>query len=100
MRVVSNATPIISLASIGYLSLLPDLFKKIYIPQAVYNEIKYKKSYGYQEIDNPYFEVVTIQGNDYLGFLLNDLDKGEAEAIFLTKELKATRLPTTQSKLA
>jgi predicted nucleic acid-binding protein len=38
--------------------------------------------------------------NDYLGFLLNDLDKGEAEAIFLTKELKATRLPTTQSKLA
>lgn len=89
MKVVSNTTPIISLASIGQLSLLTDLFGKIYIPQAVYNEIKYKKSYGYQEIDKPNFEVVTIQGNDYLGFLLNKLDKGEAEAIFLAKELKA-----------
>jgi len=92
MKIVSNTTPIISLASIGQLSLLTDLFGKIYIPQAVYNEIKYKKSYGYQEIDNIDFEVVTIQGNDYLGFLLNELDKGEAEAIFLAKELNADML--------
>jgi len=89
MKVVSNTTPIISLASIGQVSLLTDLFTKIYIPQAVYNEIKYKKSFGYQEIDSSSFEVVSIQGNDYLGFLLNELDKGEAEAIFLAKELKA-----------
>ncbi|MCX7098386.1 MAG: DUF3368 domain-containing protein [Methylococcales bacterium] len=89
MKVVSNTTPIISLASIGKLSLLPELFGKIYIPQAVHDEIKSKKSYGYQEIDNPDFEVVSIQGNDYLGFLLNELDKGEAEAIFLAKEIKA-----------
>jgi hypothetical protein len=89
MRVVSNTTPIISLASIGKLSLLAELFEKVYIPQAVYNEIKYKKSYGYQEIENNYFEVVNILGNNYLGFLLNELDKGEAEAIFLAKELNA-----------
>jgi predicted nucleic acid-binding protein len=48
MKVVSNTTPIISLASIGQLSLLPELFGKIYIPQAVYYEIKSKKAYGYQ----------------------------------------------------
>lgn len=89
MKVVSNTTPIISLASIGQLSLLTDLFTRIYIPQAVYKEIKFKKSFGFKEIDNPYFEVVSIQGNDYLGFLLNELDKGEAEAIFLAKEIKA-----------
>lgn len=89
MKVVSNTTPIISLASIGQLSLLTELFGKTYIPQAVYHEIKYKKSYGYQEIDKPCFETITIQSNDHLGFLLNDLDKGEAEAIFLAKELKA-----------
>ena len=52
MKVVSNTTPIISLASIGYLSLLSDLFNTIYIPQAVYTEIRYKKSYGYQEISS------------------------------------------------
>ena len=92
MKVVSNATPIISLASIGRLSLLSDLFNKVYIPQAVYNEIKYKKSYGYQEIDNPCFEIMTIQGNAYLGFLLNELDRGEAEAIFLAKEMAADML--------
>ena len=92
MKVVSNTTPIISLASIGRLSLLSDLFDKIYIPQAVYNEIKYKKSYGYQEIDNPCFEIMTIQGDAYLGFLLNELDRGEAEAIFLAKEIAADML--------
>jgi len=92
MKVVSNATPIISLASIGRLSLLSDLFNKVYIPQAVYNEIKYKKSYGYQEIDNQCFEIKTIQGNAYLGFLLNELDRGEAEAIFLAKEMAVDML--------
>lgn len=92
MKVVSNTTPIISLASIGRLSLLPELFNTIYIPQAVYNEIKYKKSYGYQEIDKPCFEVMSIQGNAYLGFLLNELDQGEAEAIFLAKEMAADML--------
>ncbi len=92
MIIVCNTTPIISLASIGQLSLLADLFSKIYIPQAVYKEIKYKESFGYQEVDNPCFEVINIQGNDYLGFLLNELDRGEAEAIFLAKELNADML--------
>ena len=92
MKVVSNTTPIISLASIGQISLLTDLFGSIYIPQAVYQEIKAKQSFGFQEIDNPCFQVVAIQGNDYLGFLLNELDQGEAEAIFLAKELQSDLL--------
>ena len=36
--------------------------------------------------------MINIQGNDYLGFLLNELDRGEAEAIFLAKELNADML--------
>ncbi len=55
MKVVCNTTPIISLASIGQLSLLADLFGKIYIPIAVYKEIKFKQSFGYQEIENSCF---------------------------------------------
>lgn len=44
MKVVSNATPIISLSTIGRISLLHQLFGKIYIPREVYNELKSKKA--------------------------------------------------------
>ncbi len=57
MKVVSNATPIISLATIGRISLVHQLFGKIYIPREVYDELKSKKAPGYQEIDTPYFQV-------------------------------------------
>ncbi|MDL1976123.1 MAG: DUF3368 domain-containing protein [Deltaproteobacteria bacterium] len=92
MKVVSNATPIISLATIGRISLLHQLFGKIYIPREVYDELKSKKAPGYQEIDAPYFQVREIQGAPYIGFLLHDLDRGEAEAILLAKELQADTL--------
>lgn len=89
MIIVSNTTPFISLASIGQLSLLQKLFKKIFIPQAVYSEIKMKQSFGYDEIDVSWIQTKEIQGKTYLGLLLNDLDIGEAEAILLAKEMKA-----------
>ena len=40
MKVVSNATPIISLSAIDHLSLLQKLFGPIYVPKAVHEEIK------------------------------------------------------------
>lgn len=89
MKVVSNTTPIISLSAIGYLSLLPDLFGQVYIPKAVYQEIKSKKAFGYQEIDSDFIKTIEIKGTMYLGFLLNDLDLGEAEAILLATEINA-----------
>jgi predicted nucleic acid-binding protein len=92
MKVVSNTTPIISLSAIGYLSLLPDLFGQVYIPKAVYQEIKSKKAFGYQEIDSDFIKTIEIKGTMYLGFLLNDLDLGEAEAILLATEINADAL--------
>lgn len=92
MKVVSNSTPIISLATIAHISLLPKLFGTIFIPQAVYDELKSKKAPGYQEVDAPYFQVREIQGTPYVGFLLHDLDRGEAEAITLAQELRADTL--------
>ena len=38
MKVVANTTPLISLASIGKLELLKDIFGEIIIADAVYNE--------------------------------------------------------------
>jgi len=92
MNVVSNSTPIISLATIGRIDLLRELFGTVYIPQEVYRELKSKHAPGHQEIDLPYFEVKQIQGAKYIGFLLHDLDQGEAEAIVLAQEIQADTL--------
>jgi uncharacterized protein len=89
VRVISNATPIISLCSIYQVELLKKLFGKIMVPKAVYQEIKRKKRFGYKEIDTDFFEVREISGKIYLGFLTNELDQGEAESILLAKELQA-----------
>ncbi len=89
MIVISNTTPIISLASINRLDLLEKMFSKIVIPEAVYNEIKAKQHYGYSEIDNAFIEVQKITGYLYKDFLLKELDAGEAETIILAKEMNA-----------
>jgi predicted nucleic acid-binding protein len=89
MKVVANTTPLISLASIGKLELLKDIFGEIIIADAVYNEIKAKKGYGYSEIDTDYIKVQSIKGIAYRDFLLSQLDLGETETIILAKEIDA-----------
>ena len=61
MIVVSNTTPIISLASINRIDILKKLFTNIYIPKAVYEEIKSKDAFGYNEIDDNFFIVKDIK---------------------------------------
>ena len=53
MIVVTNSTPIISLAKIDKLHLLRDIFGKIYVPNAVYKEVvlKGKGRPGSKEIE-------------------------------------------------
>lgn len=89
MIVVSNTTPIISLASIDKIYLLKKLFDNIYIPKAVYDEIKSKDSFGFDEIDDDFFVVKEVQDRLAVNILLNDLDLGEAETIVLAKELSS-----------
>lgn len=89
MVVVSNTTPIISLSSVGQIQLLNALFHEIYIPDAVYLELKAKKGFGYKEVDFDFFKRVSVEGNIYKSFLLNQLDLGETETILLAKELNS-----------
>ena len=89
MIVVSNTTPIISLSSINKINLLEEIFKKIYIPIAVYNEIRAKNSYGFSEIEENFFIIKPITNSIYKNILLKDLDEGEAETITLALEMKA-----------
>ncbi len=43
-KIVSNTTPIISLLKLNRLELLQNLYKQIYIPTAVHNEIEAGKA--------------------------------------------------------
>ena len=42
-KTVSNTTPIISLLKLNQLELLQKIYRQIYIPAAVYNEIEAEK---------------------------------------------------------
>ncbi len=50
MIVVSNSTILIGLAKINKLDLLKKLFSKIYIPDAVFNELTHVEKTGASEI--------------------------------------------------
>ena len=92
MIVVTNSTPIISLAKIDKLHLLRDIFGKIYVPNAVYKEValKGKGRPGSKEIEEAEWvaskEVYNITSKKHL---LAYLDEGEAEVILLADELSA-----------
>jgi predicted nucleic acid-binding protein len=47
---------------------------------------------GYHEIESEWVTIADIKGRAYLGFLPNDLDIGEAEAIILATEMDAEAL--------
>jgi predicted nucleic acid-binding protein len=92
-----NTMPVISLCAIGKLDILEKLFGEIIIPEAVYSEIKSKKSYGYEEVDTEFIKVKKIKGTFYRDLLLNQLDFGEAETIILAKELNADNVIIDES---
>lgn len=89
MKTVSNTTPIISLSSIGKIEILKEIFQEIIIPQAVYDEIKAKKGYGYLEVDSSFIKIASIQKQKYNEIPLELLDIGEAQTIMLSKEINA-----------
>lgn len=92
MIVVSNTTPLIGLASIQRFGLLQQLFGKLYIAQAVYDEavIAGYDANGVREVSEaPWIETVNVRDRLAVGVLLDELDLGEAETIVLANELNA-----------
>ncbi len=87
--VISDTTALIILAKSDALSLLSNLFQKIYIPKAVYDELMVKDdivNYRIKEFDKievkPVSNMVTLERIKTL-----KIDKGEVEAISLALEL-------------
>lgn len=88
--VVSNTTPLITLAIIDKLDILRELYGKIYIPNAVLEEVKAGKGkIGYFEIDTIEWIIPQKITNKFSMNYLIDLDDGEAETIILAEELQA-----------
>lgn len=90
-KVVSNTTPLISLLKINKLYILKELYKTIYVPREVFNEIEAGKNKEYyvdlSQID--WIKIVSIQNTEAISALW-DLDQGEAEAIVLASEINAS----------
>lgn len=95
MIVVSNTSPITSLAAINQLHLLQQLYGSIIIPEAVYRELT--------DVDTPVPGTTEVQSFDWIQMrqvenyslvtlLQRDIQKGEAEAIILAMELNAQLL--------
>jgi predicted nucleic acid-binding protein len=97
MIIISDTSPLSSLALVGYLSILKDIYTNVIIPQAVANElanlteedirIKATLSLEWIQVQQATnLELVACLRNEY------NLDIGEAEAIALALELKADEL--------
>jgi len=83
--IVSDSTTLIILFDLKRLELLSNLFPKIIIPSAVYDEITVKS-----KIELPAFiSVQKVQASQTLENLKLLLDIGESEAIALALELKS-----------
>ena len=87
MIIISDSSPLISLAIIRKLHLLEQIFDEIWMPQAVYQEIA-KKNKPYSSELERFSEnrIKDVQNRLAVQLLLKELDIGEAEAIVLALE--------------
>lgn len=95
MIVVSNTSPIVNLAVVGHLSLLEQLYDRIFIPVAVSQELS---AIGLEQLGGlgiqalSWIETRTVSNRSLVDSLLLELDAGEAETIVLAMEMKADLL--------
>jgi predicted nucleic acid-binding protein len=87
--VISDTTALIILSKSDAFSLLSNLFQKIYIPQAVYDELMVKEDIVNYRIKK--FDTIVVKHVSDLAILervkMLKIDRGEVEAISLALEL-------------
>lgn len=93
MITVSNATPLIGLATINQFDLLFHLFGKVHISQAVYQEVvTFGREIGgakREVLASTWIEIMMVKDRLAVNVLLDELDLGEAETIVLACEMRA-----------
>lgn len=94
MPVVSNTSPLLSLAIIGRLSLLREQFSEVLIPPKVLEELRVEEALPGSDalreaMHIGWLRVKEVDDRPFVHLLRRDLDHGEAEAIALAKQLSA-----------
>jgi predicted nucleic acid-binding protein len=95
MSIVSNASPLITLARIGSVSLLQQLYTEVIIPEAVWHEVVVEGADypGAKTVsDASWITRRAVTNRPLVQALRQELDAGEAEAIALALELGASLL--------
>lgn len=95
VTIVSNTSPISNLAKIKKLDLLQQLYGKILIPKAVYEELldeRAGETVTTAVQSATWLEVCSVQNQELVNGLRKRVNVGEAEAISLAVEVEATRL--------
>jgi uncharacterized protein len=93
MIIVSDTSPLVCLLYLDKLVLLKDLFARVIIPPAVFEELINAKIVDGTFLEfNTYIEIIVPSNRKEVDELTAILDIGESEAIVLSKELKADLL--------
>lgn len=95
MIIVSNSSPLAALAAVSYVDLLPKLYGKVCVPDAVWYEVVERGigKPGVAELKRAdWLERHSISNTDLAVALQDSLDVGEAEAIALALDLRADLL--------
>ena len=95
MIVVSNASPLTNLAAIGHFQLLRDVYAKLQIPNAVWEELNAggQRWPGREEVAAAdWITRHALADEPLVTALKADLDAGEAESIALAMRLEAALL--------
>lgn len=95
MIVVSNSSPIINLAHVGQLDLLREMYGRLVIPGAVFDEIivRGRGKTGVDEVlAAEWIRTEFLTDRSLYRTLIAQLDPGEAETIALGREINAELL--------
>ncbi|MCG5060014.1 MAG: DUF3368 domain-containing protein [Limnoraphis sp. WC205] len=97
MLAISNTSPLLNLAIIDHLFLLPQQFEQVYIPAAVLKELKVDENrpgsvHLKAAINEGWLISRDIQNTALIRLLRQKLHEGESEAIALAVELSADKI--------
>jgi hypothetical protein len=95
VKVVSNSSPLIGLARINQVRLLPLLYSELHVPEAVWNEVVVQgasQAGAAEAMQAPWIQRVGVKNTPLVLSLTQELGAGEAEAIVLAQELPADLL--------
>lgn len=92
MIIVCNTSPIMNFAVVGQLDLLKRVYQKVFIPEAVFQELSAIRSSQLGDVVIQtvlWIEQRSVANKSLVDSLRLELDLGESEAIILAMEMKA-----------